>query len=59
MVNEQTAYGAVLQALVFVVKTLQELQIYALTSFLTRIKVIKFDQLGCGVGGVLINERLD
>ena len=59
MVNEQTAYGEVLQALVFVVKTLQELQIYALKSFLTRIKVIKFDQLGCGVGGVLINERLD
>ena len=59
VVDEQAACGALLQPLFFCCTTrgLLSLQIHALKIILTRM-VIRFNKLGSGVGGVLINDRL-
>ena len=49
----------VLQTVVFAVETLQAVYLAHKFMLLKCILVIKFDYLGCGVGGVLINNRWD
>ena len=55
--NEQAACGSALQMVVFTVKTLQVVHLAHNLSPFFGIIVIKFNCLGCGVGGVSINDR--
>ena len=46
-----------LQVLGFTVRTLQEVCLSLACEFMLECMVIKFNQLGRGVGGVLINDK--